>query len=438
MNETDRVVQFANPSFDASVWEIYVALLNGAVLCLTSGNIIRGYDKFLHFMNDACITVALLPPVYATHFENVEMKSLRLLVTGGSAANREMVERWRKKLQYVNAYGPTESTVISTMWIANKRGPAVDIIPIGPPIGNIKVFIVDKYFKLIPVGVGGELCIGGFHLARGYLNRPELTLEKFVKNPFPMHFTPHPTHLYRTGDLTRWHTDGNIEFLGRIDFQVKIRGFRIEIGEIETQLSGYPDIKDAIVTARDDHYGEKYLCAYFVAHKPIEIGLLRKSLSNGLPAYMVPSHFIQMETMPLTTSGKIDRKALPEPGTTEENDDYTAPYSETEKILCDTWSEVLGVKKISIDANFFEMGGDSIKTLIITAKLLKRGLRIDIDDFFSKPSIRRLAAYVKKVQRQVSQEEVHGIVPLTPINTWYFQKSFIQKHFIDPTSNTKI
>jgi bacitracin synthase 3 len=242
--------------------------------------------------------------------------------------------------------------------------------------------------KPMPMGIPGELYISGIQVARGYLNRQELTAEKFMPNPFGP-----GERMYKSGDRARWLPDGNIEFLGRFDFQVKIRGFRIELGEIEYQLMKLEDIDEAAVIAREDAVGGEFLCAYAVAGKTLDIPSVKEKLSKRLPYYMLPSYILQLDKIPLTPSGKVDRKALPAPGA-RETGRYAAPGNEMEHLLADIWSEVLGREKTGIDDNFFEIGGDSIKIILISALLQKQGLNVSVNDFFQHPTIRRLALAV--------------------------------------------
>ncbi len=289
---------------------------------------------------------------------------------------------------------------------------------IGKPINNSKIYIVDKYSNLTPVMVAGELCVAGEGLARGYLNRPELTSEKFADSPFES-----GTRIYRTGDLARWLPDGNIEFLGRIDHQVKIRGYRVELGEIENKLLSHEAIKDTAVIAKDDNSGSKYLCAYVVGEKELTVLELREYLSKYLPDYMIPSYFIQLEKLPLTSNGKLDRKALPEStGNISTGAEYEAPRNSTEEKLVAIWSEVLRVESIGINDNFFELGGHSLKATSLAAKIHK-GLNVEIPlkEIFKAPTIKGISEYIK-----VSEESIYSqIQPIEEKD--YYEMSSAQK-----------
>ncbi|GMX62344.1 plipastatin non-ribosomal peptide synthetase PpsE [Paenibacillus elgii] len=364
MSERDRVVQFASLSFDASCWEIFKALFFGAALYIPTAETILDYRLFESFMNENGITATILPPTYAAYLNPDRMPSLEKLITGGSAVSVEFVQQWKDKVQYFNAYGPTEASIVTSVWAASMGAVDRKSIPIGRPIQNHRIHIVDSQLQLLPVGVAGELCVAGVGLARGYLNRPELTAEKFVDNPFAP-----GERMYRTGDLARWLPDGSIEYMGRIDHQVKIRGYRIEIGEVEEQLLKIASVQEAIVIAREDASGQSQLCAYFVAQAKLKATELKEAMAKELPGYMIPSHFVQLERMPLTPNGKIDRKALPVPEASHYETEYVAPRTLLEMKLVQIWQEVLGLDKIGIKDDFFELGGNSINLMRLIQRI---------------------------------------------------------------------
>ncbi len=416
---TSHVLQFATVSFDASVWEVWMALMNGGALVLVDTDTIRNYDRFVEYMNETGVTITLLPPIYVNHIDPPSLKTLKTLLTGGAAAGSEMVEKWRKHLRYVNCYGPTEASICCTMWKASMTGEPVFNPPIGLPVDNTTIHIIDKNMNLVPIGIAGELCVSGFHVARGYLNRPELTQEKFVEDPIIK-----GNRMYRTGDLVRWMPDGNIEFSGRIDFQVKIRGFRIEPGEVENSIARHKVIKDAAVLVLDNKVtGEKFLCAYFVPQVEITINELRDYLHEKLPDYMVPSHFVQVDKIPLTPSGKVDKDALPKPQLKTTGRKYKAPRNEIEKHLAEAWQQVLGIEQIGIDDDFFTMGGDSIKAIRIISRLQKNKLKLEVNQLFLHKTIEELSTYVKPLEKTkvTDQGLVKGYVQLTPIQRWFFE-----------------
>ncbi|MCY9520553.1 amino acid adenylation domain-containing protein, partial [Paenibacillus apiarius] len=399
IGEQDHVVQFASLSFDASCWEMFKALFTGATLYIPTKETILDPRLFESYMSRQRITAAILPPTYAASLHPGNLPSLKKLITGGSASSVDLVQQWRDSVLYFNAYGPTEDSIVTTIWQASAVAPAGKLVPIGRPIPNHRVYIVDANDQLLPVGIAGELCISGVGVARGYLNRPELTEERFVDNPFEP-----GERMYRTGDLAKWLPDGNIEYLGRIDHQVKIRGYRIELGEVEAQLLKTASVQEAVAIAREDGDGQPYLCAYIVADKELTSGELRSALSQELPGYMVPSCFVQLEHMPLTPNGKIDRKALPAPdGSMQTGADYVAPRTALEAQLSQIWQEVLGLPRVSVKDHFFEIGGHSLRTTTLVAKLHKEmGIEMPLREVFQYPTIEQMAEVITGKEHQAA------------------------------------
>lgn len=385
LNQEDRVIHFASISFDASVWDIFTGLLTGATLYIMPEDIIGNYGKFEEFLNKNRITFATLPPTYLVNLDPNRIITLKKLITAGSATSVELFSKWKDRVEYRNGYGPTESTVCATMWKYDGEYEILSSVPIGRPASNIRVYVVDKNNNLQPIGVEGELCIAGISLARGYLNMPELTAEKFIESPF----LP-GERMYKSGDLARWLPDGNLEFLGRKDQQVKIRGFRIETGEIEYQLLKHGLVKEAVVVARGDE--DKYLCAYYTAYEELSISKLKDFLAKRLPDYMIPSYFVQLDAMPLTSNSKIDIKALPDPeGRKSLKTLYVEPQNEIEEKLADIWKEILGIEKIGIDDDFFELGGHSLKATALVTQIHKTfNTEIQLKDVFEIRTIRVL------------------------------------------------
>ncbi|WP_413004018.1 amino acid adenylation domain-containing protein [Paenibacillus sp. 1P03SA] len=423
INGSDRVVQFASLSFDASCWEVYKALFFGAALYIPTADTILDYRLFERYMDENGITAAILPPTYAAYLNPDHMPGLQKLITGGSAVSAEFVHQWKSKVRYFNAYGPTEASIVTSVWAAEANDTGWKSVPIGRPIQNHKIYILDKHGQVVPEGVAGELCIAGVGLARGYLNRPELTAEKFTDHPFAS-----GERMYRTGDSARWLPDGNIEYMGRIDHQVKIRGYRIETGEIEEQLLKIPSVQETIVIAREEESGLQ-LCAYVVGDQSLTIGELRTALAQNLPGYMIPAHFVQLPKMPLTPNGKIDRKALPDPqGNALGGGEYVAPRTEAEQALADVWKAVLNTSRVGVTDHFFELGGDSIKSIQVSSRLHQAGYKLEIRDLFKYPTIAQLSLHVKPVARTVDQGEVTGQAVLTPIQQWFFEREFADAH----------
>ncbi|MGG4216488.1 amino acid adenylation domain-containing protein [Paenibacillus alvei] len=400
---SDRVVSFASYSFDASIWEMLQALFNGATLCIPTSETILSYDKFEQYMADHRITITILPPTYAVYLNPERMPDLRILFTGGSAASPELVSKWKDHVTYYNAYGPTENSITTSIWLSPEVPEAGMCISIGRPVPNHRVYMVDAHGQLSPSGIPGELCVSGPGLARGYLHRPELTADQFVTNPFADGEAGYE-RMYRTGDLARWMPDGNIEYLGRIDQQVKIRGYRIELGEVEAAMLKADRMQEVIVLAHANSQNQHELVAYYVAEREVTGSELRKMLNEELPNYMVPSHFIQLQNVPLTPNGKIDRKALPMPE--GRLTDHVAPRTWMEIKLADIWQDVLGLPQVGIDENFFEIGGHSLRATTLTSRVRKDlNKPMDLQNIFDAPTIEQLAALLEE-QDQITYASI--------------------------------
>nr|NIM13338.1 AMP-binding protein [Candidatus Aminicenantes bacterium]NIM79024.1 AMP-binding protein [Candidatus Aminicenantes bacterium]NIN19335.1 AMP-binding protein [Candidatus Aminicenantes bacterium]NIN85976.1 AMP-binding protein [Candidatus Aminicenantes bacterium]NIO82244.1 AMP-binding protein [Candidatus Aminicenantes bacterium] len=414
ITETDIVSQYASIVFDASVIEIFPCLTGGAVLHIIPEGLKLELDRLNTYLEKNHITVCFLPTQICEQFLERENHSLRVLVTGG-----DKLRVFRKKsYQLHNNYGPTENTVVATVYRVAEQSYN---IPIGKPVYNNRVYIlsIDR-MHLQPIGVVGELCIAGDSLARGYLNNPELTAKKFIDpleqaSLFPTSYSPtHPlTHstIYRTGDLARWLADGNIEFLGRWDNQVKTRGYRIELGEIEYHLKIHTEIKEVVVVNVNVNInrnvrGKQCLCAYFVprqsltegeSEKKLSITDLKKYLAKKLPDYMIPAYFVQMDNIPLTVNGKVNRKMLPQPREIESQrgSSYVAPETGMQRIIADTWKEVLGRDEVGIRDNFFDLGGNSLDFIMVSNKLQEKLKReIPVVTLFTHPTIGSLEEYL--------------------------------------------
>lgn len=356
------------------------------------------------------------------------------LVLGGEAASWDLIEKIRQEApncQILNHYGPTETTVgVLTYPVSNKQASDNSkTVPIGRPIANTQVYILDRHLQPVPIGVPGELHIGGASLARGYLNRPDLTDEKFI-NPFSDKVN---TRLYKTGDLVRYLPNGNIEFLGRLDRQVKIRGFRIELSEVETAIASHPAVRETVVVAREDIPDRKYLAAYIVSSdsEVLTSSTLRDFLGKKLPSYMVPGAFVMLNALPLTPNGKVDRQALPKPDTTSQELETTfvAARTSQEELLARIWCEVLHIQQVSIHDNFFELGGDSILSIQIIAKTNQAGLQLTPKQIFQHQTIAELATVASTTgTRKAEQGLVTGSLPLTPIQHRFFAKNLPEAH----------
>jgi acyl-coenzyme A synthetase/AMP-(fatty) acid ligase/acyl carrier protein len=328
------------------------------------------------------------------------LQGVARILTGGEQLSPRHIRRAYDHLSHtclINGYGPTESTTFATCYSIPPGMDGESSIPIGRPIANTRVYILDGHLQPVPVGVPGELCIGGDGLARGYLNRPDLTVEKFIPDPFA---NDPGFRLYRTGDLARYLPDGTIEFLGRIDHQVKIRGFRIEPGEIESVLAKHPGIREAVVAAREDIPGDKRLVAYLVPTSGTAppAGELRRFLAEQLPEYMIPSAFVPLDSLPLTPNGKVDRRALPAPDSSrlELEESYVAPQTPVELAIAELWAEVLRLERVGIHDNFFHMGGHSLLATQVISRI-RNLLQVEVPlrDLFESQTI---AAFSPKIE----------------------------------------
>ncbi|WP_227013950.1 non-ribosomal peptide synthetase [Paenibacillus psychroresistens] len=394
-SEGHRILQTGAMVFDASTFEIWGALLNGLQLVLASKESLLHPLKLQKLITDYEISMMWLTSSLFNQLSQTNpaiFHGLTHLIVGGEALSPRHIGSVRKEcpaLQIINGYGPTENTTFSTYFPIDQD--AYENIPIGRPISNSKVYIVNAMMELQPIGIAGELCVAGAGLARGYLNRPELTAEKFIPNPF----IP-GERLYKTGDLARWLPDGNIAYLGRIDQQVKIRGYRIELGEVEAALNTYASIVETFVTIREEDEGNKFVCAYFVANKPLHTKELRSHLSAALPNYMIPSYFIQIERMPLTTNGKRDVKALPAPEAVMDSGiGYEPPRNSLEAALVNIWQGVLGVQRMGIADDFFEQGGHSLKATTLISRIHKEmNVEVPLKEVFLRPTVKAMGAYI--------------------------------------------
>ncbi|MFH8798671.1 non-ribosomal peptide synthase/polyketide synthase [Streptomyces sp. NPDC017936] len=421
----DRVLQFASPSFDASVLELCTSLLSGATLVTGEEGPLVG-ERLAQVLAERRISHTLIPPAaLATVAPETAgaLPHLRTLIVGAEACPAHLVERWAPGRRMINSYGPTEATVVAT-W-TGPLAPGTGAPPIGRPAGATRVHVLDAALRPVPPGVTGDLYVAGPGLARGYLNRPGLTASRFVADPFG---TP-GERMYRTGDLARWDSSGELRFAGRADEQVKLRGFRIEPGEIEGALRRSPRVRDAVVTVRrggsdpDGRSGGR-LVAYVVPDggtaEELPVAELRDHLAGLLPAHMVPSAFVPLERLPLTPNGKTDRAALPEPGPAHTAaGPRTAPRTDTERRIARIWADVLGVADVGAHDNFFHLGGDSILSMQVVSRLRRDGLHLATRDLFTHQTVAELAGVVTDAPRHSGDGPVSGDVPLTPIQEWF-------------------
>lgn len=431
----ETFLQFAPLSFDASTFEIWGPLLNGGRLVLFPRRR-ASLEDLSRVIQDAGVTTLWLTAGLFHEMMNSHpdgLRGVRQLLAGGDVLSVEHVRRSLETLDgctIINGYGPTENTTFTCCYPITNPEQLEATVPIGRPISNTRVYLLDNGMRPVPVGIPGELCIGGDGLARDYLNDPELSNKKFVSSPF---VELPDERLYRTGDLCRYLPDGRLEFLGRRDHQVKIRGFRIELGEVEQALREHSDVCDVIATACDSVLGQTQLVAYLISVESASptVESLRSYLSQILPDYMIPAFFVFLDAFPLTGNGKVDRSALPQPERADStlNSTYVAPRTSIEKSLVEIWSDVLGVESIGVTDNFFELGGDSILTIQAISRAKRAGISLAIHQVFAQPTIAELSQFVDTVQSNESeQSEVTGVVPLTPIQHWFFEQQFVAQH----------
>ncbi|TPG88815.1 amino acid adenylation domain-containing protein [Brevibacillus laterosporus] len=439
ITETDTILQKTAITFDVSVWELFWWSLVGSKVCLLSLGGEKNPERIVETIAEQGITTMhFVPAMLHAFLEYLEqcsskdikrkLHNLRQVFASGEALAPSQVARFHhiiasvNQAQLINLYGPTEATV-DVSYFDCRADQEYTVVPIGKPIFNTQLYIVQNETEhLQPISVAGELCIAGVGLARGYLNRPELTAEKFVNNPF----VPNE-RMYKTGDLARWQPDGNIEYLGRIDHQVKIRGYRIELGEVEAQLLKMGTIQEAVVIAREDATGQKQLCVYFVADKPLIVKDLRSTLLQHLPGYMIPSYFVQLERMPLSPNGKIDRRALPAPeGSMQTGVEHVAPRTQIEVQIAKNWQEVLGIPSIGVKDNFFDSGGHSLRATTLVAMMHKEmGISLPLRDVFGYPTIEQMAERVSGMDYVA-----HSSIPVIQEREFYPVSSAQKRLFI--------
>ncbi|MEA5617541.1 amino acid adenylation domain-containing protein [Cronbergia sp. UHCC 0137] len=419
----DCVLQFFSISFDASIPEIIMALGNGAKLCLAKSESLLPGETLLKLLQENAVTHITITPSALSLLPSADLPHLRMILVGGEAPSPELITKWSKGRRFINAYGPTEVTVNASMVLCGNVHP---LLPTIRPSANKQLYILDHYLQPVPIGVIGELHIGGIGLARGYLNRPDLTAERFISNPFS-HFnnqsSPPPrlrggarggvldvskeSRLYKTGDLAYYLPDGRIRLLGRIDNQVKIRGFRIELQEVETVLCQHPAVRAGVVIVREDQPGEKRLVAYIVANKIIPSSPtsseMRRFMREKLPEYLVPATFVVLTDLPLTPNGKVDIHSLPAPEQVLSTTEFIAPRTEIETQLADIYAQILKLEKVSIDDDFFELGGHSlIATQLIAQALQVFQIELTVMDLFDAPTVAGLAERI--LQRQLTAQ----------------------------------
>nr|WP_269632897.1 non-ribosomal peptide synthetase [Pelomonas sp. BJYL3] len=423
-----RLLQFASPSFDASISELALALASGATLCLADPEEMMPGRALLGTLQRLAVSHVTLPPSALAACEEAGMPfAAHTLIVAGEAIAPKAAQAWAARLRLINAYGPTETTVCATTHHCLPQVPMGSAVPIGRPIANVSVYLLDAQRRLVPAGATGEIYIGGIGVARGYLHREDLTAERFLDDPF----CP-GGRMYRSGDLGRWLPDGTIEFLGRNDQQVKVRGFRVELGEVEARLAGHGAVREVCVTARADSMGALRLLAYYTAHgspaeAEAETAALRQHAAAALPHYMVPSAFVRLEAFPLTPNGKIDRRALPAPGA-EGASALQPPQGAMELALARIWADLLELDQVGRDSHFFELGGHSLLAVQLMARI--RGeldVELPLAELYLHPTLEALARHMENRQPMVAA--------LTAVRAQGSQRPLFVMHALDCTGD---
>lgn len=438
ISEEEHILQFSPISFDASAEQIFIALLSGASIFLVSKSILLDNKKFEAFLIDSKITHLNAVPAFLDNLGIKGSHSLKRIVSGGDVCSKSLAQKWYRDCEFYNQYGPTETTVTSTSYLAIDIEENQSQLPIGKPIQNTSIYILDTKKNLLPVGVIGEVYISGIGLAKGYLNNPELTSERFVQNPFII-----GERMYKTGDLAKWRSDGNIEYVGRVDSQVKIRGYRIEINEIEIHIRNIVGIKDALVVDRENYEGYKALCAYVVIEGKLTIPEIREKLMMRLPEYMIPSYFIQVDNISLLHSGKVDKASLPHFDlVSDSSEEYVPPTNELEDRIAKIWRKVLNVNTVGIYNDFFDLGGNSLSAVKLQVELEKNKIETSLRDIYSYRTIKEYANFVSgrlvsnvdkdkpepsaKIEDLVEPELEEGIIikNIEPFNELFYRNCF--------------
>ncbi|HEX2095189.1 MAG TPA: amino acid adenylation domain-containing protein, partial [Longimicrobiaceae bacterium] len=440
LDAADRVLQFASPAFDVLVEELFPAWLSGACVVFPPRDLLGSPRELQRVLAEERITVVELPTAFWHEWVRTLVEegralpeSLRLLLLGGERVIGDRLAWWAGLgVPLLHVFGLTETTVTTTTLLLDRGddGARWSNLPIGAPLANAEVCVLDAQQQPVPVGVPGELYVGGEAVARGYRARPELTAARYLPHPFA---SAAGARMYRTGDRVRWLGDGVLEFLGRIDQQVKVRGYRIEPAEVEAVLVAHPAVREAVVTVREDTPGSRRLVGYVVpaGESAPPAGELREHLAAALPAYMVPPTFVVLPALPLTRNGKVDRRALPapDPGRPSEGPAYQAPRTAAEEALARIWAEVLGLERAGVDDNFFELGGDSILSIQVVSRARGAGLRLTPRQIFEYPTVAALARHADGAEPvSAAEEPVAGPAPLTPIQCWFFEQEIPERH----------
>ncbi|WKL50110.1 amino acid adenylation domain-containing protein [Flavobacterium pectinovorum] len=429
VNISDRFILFANYIFDASVEQMFLAMLSGARLLIIENQSIVDGNDFTNFVINNGITHLHSTPSYLNTIDPSKFHLLKRVVFGAEYLSKDLFVKYKSHIPTViNEYGPTETTVTSLISVnsnlLNKSS-----------IQNTKAYVLDSNNQPVPLGVVGELYIGGAGLARGYLNREDLTAERFIGNPFATSSDTSRGYdrLYKTGDLVRWLADGNLEYIGRNDDQVKIRGYRIELGEIERALSGVEGISQSCVLVKEKHTDVgiiKSLVGYYVLDSPdvvLDQVMILEELSKVLPEYMIPGALVGMESFPLTINGKLDKRSLPDPDFSVAAEDYQAPGTAMEVLVCGIWQEVLGLARVGVRDNFFRIGGDSILSIQVSSRIRQAGFGCQVKDIFECKSVEKLCKYLEEKNTEImidsEQGNLTGSFELLPVQQWFIDQA---------------
>jgi amino acid adenylation domain-containing protein len=420
LDETAHVSQFTPPSFDPFLRDIFVPLAAGATCCIPDSDTLMNPGELIKWIDENNITLihtvkSLFKKIVSELEDPGCFQHLKYILLAGELLRGQDIRRFseifKDRIQLVNIYGPTETTLAKLFYRIKAGDTTRAIIPVGKPIDGTRIFLLDSKKQKCPVGKKGEIYIRTSFSSAGYYNDPALTKEVFIKNP---HDKDSGEIIYKSGDMGRLLPDGNLELSGRIDRQVKIRGVRIEVGEIENLLLKYPQVKDAVAVARDDENGDKYLCAYLVPTQTIELKDLRQYLAGTLPEYMIPAYFVFLEKMPLNLNGKVDRESLPEPEISRDNE-YAAPENETQAKLAQIWASALNLDKevISIDASFFDLGGHSLRATSLLSQIQKEfQITVSLEEIFRIPTVRALSGIITAQKNRTAERPY---APLSPV-----------------------
>lgn len=432
ITENSVIAQSASHCFDISVWQFLCVLAVGGTTVIYPKMQVLNISIYIRQLIEDKVSILEVVPSYFTQMmeimadEKIALEQLKYIVVTGEELKYEMIKQWLMRFPntpILNAYGPTETSDDITHCIF-REVPTETRVPIGKPIQNANIYIVDNDMNLCPVNVRGEIVVSGCPVGRGYLNNPQKTKEVFKTDPFQ---TGETCRLYKTGDIGRWLPDGTIEFFGRKDHQVKIRGFRIELGEIERTVLSHESVSEVIVIPREN---QSYICAYIVCIKDVGISELKAYLSERLPEYMVPSYIVKLDKMPVTSNGKINRKELPEPEKeVSGSQEYQAPRNELEQKIASILETVLKVERVGVYDDFFEIGGDSLKAILILMKVSELGIRVEPSDFFKNPTLDFLSSKGTSLENVIDEEQVEGKITMLPVQKWFFEQNYTDAHF---------